>query len=98
MAVNTSTSIKEGELKDSVLKKGSLSSGEMTMEAAKAFKKAISDEQVDYSIPVILAGKMGNPFYIDVNGVTVGLPVDGKNYKIPKVHAERITRFINELT
>lgn len=97
MAINTSKSVSESNAEETVIKRGKKTPQQMGSELKGEVKSFVEGEQVEVSIPKILAPKLGDPYMIGVNGVTVLVPVDGKKHKVPKAHANRIMEVINNL-
>lgn len=91
--VNTS----KGAVSEAPLKKGKKSEAELGKELAIGVNGFKEGEMKEFSIPSKLATSLGNPFYVGVNGVTVGIKVDGRPYKVPKAHAQRMMEIINAL-
>lgn len=89
--VNTSKSI------DTPTNSTKKTAGQLEQELARGVEK-YSKDLVDFSIPKAFAKKLGSVCYIGVNGVTVGINVDGKKYKVPKAHANRLNEIINNLS
>jgi hypothetical protein len=93
--INTSASVTESP--ETPLKAGKKSASQLNAELALGVKEALAGKMVEVRIPKALAGKIGDPFYLDVNGVTVGVKVDGQPYKVPEIHANRIMEIINAI-
>lgn len=97
MEMNTKASVQESQTEESVIKRGTKTATQMANELKKGVKGFVEGEQEEIAIPKILAPKLGDPYMIGVNGVTVLIPVDGKKHKVPKAHAKRIAQVINNL-
>lgn len=82
---------------ETIMKKGKKTSGELEVELARGVEEYAKD-LIEFSVPKALAKRLGSPLYVGVNGITVGIDVDGEKYKIPKAHADRILEIISNLT
>ena len=87
----------KGAVSEAPLKQGKKSTAQIDKELALGVTKFKDGEMQSMSIPAKLAPSLGNPFYVGVNGVTVGIKVDGKTYEVPKAHARRMREIINAL-
>ena len=87
MAVNTtkSTTIKETAIKD--LEK-------QVKDAAAALN---AEKLVKVSIPKVLEKNIGPTLYLGIQGVSIVLPVDGKEYEVPAPFKAHLTAYIDNL-
>jgi len=81
---------------ETIMKKGKKSTKQLDVELARGVEE-FSKDLIEFSVPKALAKRLGSPLYVGVNGVTVGIDVDGEKYKIPKAHADRIMEIISNL-
>ena len=88
MAQKVNTSESMGKIKDADLKKQVEKMGEK-------YKK-MKKEKI--SIPVAFQKHVGKTWFIGINGVSMNIPVDGKQYEVPEVFAKHLRRAMNELT
>jgi hypothetical protein len=87
MATNTTKSLKKKEFNDAELQA-----------EVKAAKKALAEDKlVKVSIPKVLEPQIGPTLFLSVNGAQVTLPVDGTEKEIPKVLADHLKVYLNEL-
>ena len=87
MAVNTtkSTTIKETAIKD--LEK-------QVKDAAAALN---AEKLVKVSIPKVLEKNIGPTLYLGIQGVSIVLPVDGKEYEVPAPFKAHLVEYIDNL-
>lgn len=89
MAVNTTKSAaaaaKETAVKD--LEK-------QIKDAANALQ---SEKMVKVSIPKAFEKAIGPTLYLGINGVRVVLPVDGKDYDVPKPFADHLKTYLDNI-
>ena len=84
--VNTSKSMKQNK-----------TNAELTAELAAAKKSFSEEKTVKFSVPKVLESLIGPVLFLGVNGVSVNIPVDGKEYEIPETLAAHGKEYINNL-
>lgn len=84
--VNTTTTMKKAK-----------SNADLANETKSALKKFEGEKEVSVSIPSVLEPKLGAVQFISINGVSVNVPVDGEDHKIPASHAAFLKQYLKEL-
>lgn len=73
------------------------SNADLANETKEALKKFKGEKEVSVSIPSVLEPKLGPVQFISINGISVNVPVDGEDHKIPQSHADFLKQFLKEL-
>lgn len=79
------------------LKAGFKTNAQLAEENKRALAKSKGEKLVTVSIPSVLQSKLGPNQFISVNGVSVTIPVDGEDHKIPATHAAHLKEYLKQL-
>jgi hypothetical protein len=74
-----------------------LTNAELGLEVKRLRGEIEKEDKVKVSIPKAFAPQLGNSLFVGVNGSKVIIPVDGKEYAIPKTLAAHVKEYINSL-
>ena len=82
--INTEVRVTEAE----VMKESDMLVIEVEKGRRALASKFRNEEKVDIKIPPLYKPYFGRIMTVSINGISCAIPVDGKNYKVPKSFAE----------
>lgn len=75
----------------------SMTNAELGLEVKRLRAEIEKEDKVKVSIPKAFQAQLGPSLFVGVNGNKVIVPVDGKEYALPKTLAQHVKDYVNNL-